>query len=114
MIEVIIPKCLYDKPFVILIATGIHTHAPPPPTRTPIDMMMDIQNLIRKKDTLSLTTAGLLQSDEFRHYIKEQGQSNIGQLHRSFNNLSIIQAMVKRQQLLDYPAGRDWAGTLPH
>jgi hypothetical protein len=43
-------------PFVLFVSFGVHTHPPPPPTKTPRQIQQDIIALIQQQDTATLTT----------------------------------------------------------
>lgn len=59
---------------------------------------------------LILDKDGFLQSDELRLWVKTMGGKSLIDIHASFNNMSILTAILKKEQLLNYPAGRDFSG----
>jgi hypothetical protein len=53
--NILIPLDLDQNPFFIFHSIGTHSHAPPPPTKTPETLAGEIVDLIRRSNDPSLT-----------------------------------------------------------
>jgi hypothetical protein len=49
-------------------------------------------------------------SSELRNWVNSLGKKNLSELHASFNSMSKVSALIKKEQLFTWKAGRDWAG----
>ncbi|CAG8712359.1 2756_t:CDS:2, partial [Dentiscutata heterogama] len=56
----ILPKDLSECPFIVVISVGIHNHPPPPPVKTPQNIIENLQSIINNEDNLDLTAHKLL------------------------------------------------------
>jgi hypothetical protein len=56
----LVPLNLEDCPFIVIISKGIHEHPPPPPVKTPPNILMQLQNILNGDDILNLTARKLL------------------------------------------------------
>ncbi|CAG8713954.1 7026_t:CDS:1, partial [Dentiscutata heterogama] len=50
------PKDLTKCLFIVIISIGVHNYLPPPPTKTPFNIIENLQKIIEKEHVLSLTT----------------------------------------------------------
>jgi hypothetical protein len=53
--QLVIPSDLQKNPYILLSSWGIHTHAPPPPTKTPQSIRATLEALARKTDQSGLS-----------------------------------------------------------
>ncbi|CAG8846000.1 20464_t:CDS:1, partial [Racocetra persica] len=53
-------KDLTQCPFIAIISIGVHNHPPPSPTKTPHNIIENLQKIIVNEHDLSLTTRKLL------------------------------------------------------
>lgn len=63
--DIIIPQNLEETPYYLFHSQGVHTHAPPPPHKTPEQLTKEIINLIHQINDPGLTT-GIL----YPYYIR--------------------------------------------
>lgn len=54
---IVVPLEPFTTPYAIVASFGTHSHPPPPITKTPHHLMVQLQQVIAKKDTLNLTTS---------------------------------------------------------
>ena len=52
---IMIPSNLEDCPYVLFCSHGIHTHPPPPPSKAPESIMMEVVDIIRRTKDADLT-----------------------------------------------------------
>lgn len=53
--EYIVPLDINKTPFVIFLSKGIHTHQPPPPIKTPIEILTGVIQVIKRLATPTMT-----------------------------------------------------------
>ncbi|RIB03397.1 hypothetical protein C2G38_2225146 [Gigaspora rosea] len=51
----ILPDNLTECPFIVMISTGVHNHPPPPPVKTPQNIMENLQKIVNNEYDLDLT-----------------------------------------------------------
>ena len=116
--------------YIILISKGVHSHPPPPPVKPPSRILQEVVAVIQRMNTLTLTGSMLkinlcyfwsnflmtsesfLHSAELQFFVQENKNQILTEIHASFNNIDIVQSLIRKQQLLDFPAGRDFQGTI--
>jgi hypothetical protein len=59
-----------------------------------------------------MTSESFLHSAELQSFVRENKGRTLAEIHASFNNIDIVQSLIRKQQLLDFPAGRDFQGTI--
>ena len=52
----IVSENLQKTPYVLFASFGTHSHPSSPPTKMPADVQKDILNIIKRTDTVNLTT----------------------------------------------------------
>lgn len=109
-INILIPINLQATPYFIFCSHGVHKHPPPPPTRTPESIQLELVQLVRKINDPSLTTAKLLRSPLLEEWAKSHGQNTPVQVHASLANLDRFQKIILRENLLLYPYGQQLEG----
>ncbi|KAM0793811.1 hypothetical protein BDR22DRAFT_827483, partial [Usnea florida] len=107
-----IPNDLDQTPWMILSSHGTHLHPPPPPSKTSHQIIQDLTAVVQRHETINLTAASFLRSPELRNFLNDRGVIDITSLHPTFANMSLISILIRKQQLLDYPLGRDFAGVV--
>jgi hypothetical protein len=55
-----VPLDLELCPVIITISKGVHQHPPPPPTKTPSNIVEHLNKILNSEDTLNLTSRGLV------------------------------------------------------
>jgi len=55
-----VPTNLQDHPYIVIISKGVHSHPPPPPTKTPVDIVSELQKIINNENVIDLTMRRLL------------------------------------------------------
>jgi len=59
-INILIPKNLEATPYFLFCSHGVHIHPPPPPTRTPESIILELTQLVRKSNDPGLTVRTLI------------------------------------------------------
>lgn len=60
-----VPANMQDIPFMALVSVGVHTHVPPPPVKTPPNIVAELQKILRNEDVINISTQKLLTSNVF-------------------------------------------------
>jgi len=61
-----VPLNLEQCPIIITISKGIHQHPPPPPTKTPSNIIKHLSKVLNSEDILNLTSRKLITSIWFK------------------------------------------------
>ncbi|KAF1970941.1 hypothetical protein BU23DRAFT_570211 [Bimuria novae-zelandiae CBS 107.79] len=108
--NIIIPFDLQECPYYLFTSHGIHSHPPPPPTKTPEALTQEIVALIRRANDPSLTVATFLKSSFLDEFCQKHNKSTFIQVHQSLSNLDRLRQTIYREKLIMFPAGQDMAG----
>ncbi|CAG8836293.1 16064_t:CDS:2, partial [Gigaspora margarita] len=100
----ILPKDLTQCPFIVIISIGIHNYLSPPPTKTPHNIIENLQKIIEKEHDLSLTMQQLLIRLMLKIYLQGQPLSS---LHPSLNNQSRFTYLIEKNRQSKYLFGQD-------
>ncbi|BCR83612.1 uncharacterized protein ACHE_60818S [Aspergillus chevalieri] len=108
----LIPTDLSQNPYFVFMSHGVHTHVPPPPRKAPAKIMNGILQSINQARSPSLTLGTFLKSPALQSFCAEHNCHTIQQIHESFSNMDPIQAVIRKQRLLHYPAGQNVNGVM--
>ncbi|KAF1978953.1 hypothetical protein BU23DRAFT_191377 [Bimuria novae-zelandiae CBS 107.79] len=108
--DIIIPIYVSQSLHYIFTSHGIHTHPPPPPTRTPEALTQDIVSLIRRVNDPSMTVASFLKSPFLKELCKRYSRPSFTQIHQSLANMDRLAQVIYREKLVMFPSGQDLAG----
>ncbi|RIB07531.1 hypothetical protein C2G38_2214135 [Gigaspora rosea] len=79
---------LTECPFIVMISTGVHNHPPPPPVKTPQNIMENLQKIINNEYDLDLTARPMV-----KMYLQGKPLSSI---HPSLNNQSRLNYLIEK------------------
>jgi hypothetical protein len=124
--DIIIPVHVTPGAQYIFTSHGIHTHPPPPPTRTPEALTQDIVSLIRRVKDPSMTVgmnllatqcepvnnclASFLKSPFLKELCTRYERPSFTQIHQSLANMDRLAQVIYREKLIMFPSGQDLAG----
>ncbi|KFY25698.1 hypothetical protein V491_01634, partial [Pseudogymnoascus sp. VKM F-3775] len=104
------PYDLIDCPYIIWTSHGVHCHPPPPPSRTPQQLVNSLLTVIKKINDPSLTTRTLLKNPALQSFYEQWNGKSLSDVHKSLINLDKISFILRKQQLLNYPFGQHLIG----
>ncbi|OAF57839.1 hypothetical protein VC83_05497 [Pseudogymnoascus destructans] len=104
------PYNLIDCPYIIWTSHGVHCHPPPPPSRTPQQLVDSLLTVIKKINDPSLTTRTLLKNPALQSFYEHWNGKSLSDVHKSLINLDKISFILRKQQLLNYPYGQHLIG----
>ncbi|CAG8543277.1 15933_t:CDS:10, partial [Cetraspora pellucida] len=89
----------------------LHTHPPPPPTRTPGYIKQRLQALVKQvnEDLLDVTPTHIVTRNLIKTYF---GIDNLCEVHASFNNTNKLRYCVNKIQKEKHPFGQDLLGVV--
>lgn len=89
-----------------------HAYPLPPPTKLPVEIADEVQDVLRKQDTLALTARRFLLSPDWTDIHDRFGPSSLRSLHKVLNIKDKVASLIRKERLLHYPARTSIAGTL--
>ncbi|CAG8480766.1 15892_t:CDS:2 [Cetraspora pellucida] len=100
----ILPNNLNECLFIVIISIGIHNHLPSPPTKTPYNIVKNLQKIIENEYDLDLIARKFLIRPMLKIYL--QGKS-LSSLHPSLNNQSQLNYLIKKNKKSKYSFSQD-------
>lgn len=111
---------LIKTPYIAMTCHGVHSHAPPPPGKQPIDVVDKLVVVVRKIGSKriklgkliylwiygehSLTVlASIYANDHFQNWISELGGRTLMDIHLSFVNQDALKYILRKERLLHNP-----------
>jgi hypothetical protein len=94
----------------MVVLRGSHSHFPPPPTKLPYAIGLEITQAIKMQDPLGLTARRLMISPVFAKILSQHGDSALRYIHKSLHIEDKVTALIHKQRLLHYPQGTSLAG----
>ncbi|OJD12483.1 hypothetical protein ACJ73_09344, partial [Blastomyces percursus] len=107
-----IPQTWDRFPYLLLVTRGEHVHFPPPPTKLPSEIAVEVRSLINQSSLLDLTPRRFLLSPFFVKMYDRFGPAALRALHYSLDIEDKVAALIRKQKLLAYPKGTTIAGVL--
>lgn len=109
-------------PYIIMVSHGIHNHMPPPPESTPLEVISQLQEVLRASNrppqTLrkwsstgyrpitNLIAEAWLRSNELQAFLASRGATTLSDLHPSLINHTRLSRLIQQNNLLHYPQGQ--------
>ncbi|KAF2690355.1 hypothetical protein K458DRAFT_289569, partial [Lentithecium fluviatile CBS 122367] len=103
--DILFPEDIQRVPYFLLIATGTHSHIPPPPFIAGEAQLQAIKNILHPMLTPALTRSQFLNSPQLAAYLTSRGLSSIEDLSLAFANKDRISRIIKQEKLVRFPYG---------
>ncbi|OCK85458.1 hypothetical protein K432DRAFT_33984 [Lepidopterella palustris CBS 459.81] len=97
-------------PYIIFTSHGVHSHPPPPPTKTPEQLLTSLLGVIRSISDPSLTLNSLLKNPALHQFCQQYNRRSLIEIHQSLANSDKISSLIRKQRILDYPDGQSITG----
>ncbi|OJJ78431.1 uncharacterized protein ASPGLDRAFT_182657 [Aspergillus glaucus CBS 516.65] len=103
-----IQKC----PYFLFTSHGIHTHPPPPPTKTPLDILEELRRIIQDIKDPDMTTGSFLCNPRIIEYCNERNAESLSGLHATLVTQDRIKSLIDKEKIALFPKGQEVNGLI--
>jgi hypothetical protein len=122
--DVLIPVDLQECPFILFLSRGTHTHPPPPPNKLPQEILGEILDMIKRRQSPDLSTGMstvsrrsylaantwpdlFLNAPTMKTFCQQYNGMTLSGIHRRFMDQDRISAITIKEKALSWPEGQD-------